>query len=224
MAATLCGCSSQSESMPTRNVFLVDVSNEHTEEITHVFETGGVGYPEFSWNTHTTRYGVIRNSSYAEITEYSLASANEYLSNKESRKKELNEYRMHLLSLKHSDSIEYEGSLVWESIINELIYLSEDSTQATTVYVFSDLLEFNEWMSFYLPKYRTMLKNDPEAVTLIFKERMKPLKSVSHIKVVIVHEPSIRTEDNEFFTLIVEHIYTRLLGEKGIPVSVRSKI
>jgi hypothetical protein len=224
MAATLCGCSSQSESTGIRNVFLVDVSNEHTEEIAHVFEDGGVGYPEFSWSAHTTRYGVIRNSSYAEITEYSLAYANEYLSNKESRKKELNEYRTQLLSLKHRDSIEYEGSLIWESVINELVYVSEDSTQATTVYVYSDLLEFNEWMSFYLPKYRTMLKNDPDAVALLFKARMKSLKSVHHIKVVIVHEPSIHTEENEFFTLIVEHIYTPLLAEKGIPVSVLSKI
>ncbi len=224
MAAMVCGCSLQTEPTTTRKVFLVDVSDSLTSEINDVFDEDGIGYPEFTWNGHITRYGIIRNSSYAEVTEYTLPAANEYLSNTGSREQKIAEYIGQLATLSHADSTEYHGSLVWESFWNELVYLSQDSTMTTTVYLCSDLLEFNKWISFYLPKYRSMLTNDTEQVVSLFKERMKPLQYTNHIEVVIVHEPSIDTETNEFFTQIVERIYKPLLEEQGIPVSVRSKL
>lgn len=224
MAAALCGCSLQSEPTTTRDVYLVDVSDSLTQEIDHVFEEGGSGHPDFTWEGHITRYGVIRNASYADVVECKLEPANKYFSNEGQRKQEIQEYAKLLRTLAHGDTTEYAGSLIFESLMNELVYLSQDEDIETTVYLFSDLLEFNERISFYMPKYRRMLKEHPEQVREIMRSKIKSLEHASHINLIIVYEPSVDTETNEFFTLVVEEVYKPLLGELGIRVSVITNV
>lgn len=224
VAACIAGCSLTETERPIQNSFLVDVSDSITPEI-RAFEKGGVGLPAGDiWTAHFTRYGVISNTEYARMTMYTLESDVMYIGNEYERKAEVKEYTSKLQTLRHNDSIEYEGSLIWAPLMHELELLGEDSMAITTIYLVSDLLENNSWINFYDPKTRRLLKEDPESIRKVFHEKVPEIKYTGHMELVLVHEPYLDTKENEFYSLIVEQIYRPIFTELGIKLSVRTSI
>ncbi len=223
VASLLLACSPQTKAK--RNVFIVDVSDKDTPELDEVFAPGGLGYPDADiWEAHQTQYSVISNSQYPRTTYCSIEASNQFLSNEGDRKAEFDRYIQSIQSLKHGDTSEYQGSLIWNPLWHNLNELSKDSSMQTTVYLVSDLLENATWVSFYDKKVRSTLKSDPESIRVLFREQTSRLYYTNHLEVVLVHQPQESTEYNEFYGLIVNEIYEPILKEMNVKVSVRSKL
>jgi len=207
----------------TRTVYAVDVTEEGTPEVTN--EAVSASCPEsLTFDGHITRYLVLSNTEYAECFEYALEPENEYLSNHGERQADIDRYCEQISSFKHNDSIEYVGSHIWKPLCHELEYLGLDSTIATTIYVISDLLEFNDWMDMYDKEVRNLLKHNPDEIRKKYSNQSEQLGYYNHIDLILVHEPSMDTKENELYALIVEQIYKPILEEHGIRVSVEQHI
>jgi len=199
---------------------IVDVTEFDANEIE--FEKDGIGSPNDLWSGSIVRYSTITDVDYNEQIELKIDPANELLSNKQNREAELTLFKVDLQNLKHQDTLEYSGSSIWLPLINELSYLAQDSTKPTTVYLISDLMEHSSLINFYDKRIIKTLERDPERIKTEFQSKILELKQISHLKLIVIHQPK-NAKENGVFKLILNGVYKPIMHDLGIEISVQAK-
>ena len=219
----LAGLSACGPQLTTRTSLLVDVS-EADGAVIEINDTNTIGYPKSMWDGSIVRYSELKDLVFTEQMTFEIMPAEEYLSNTGQRNHELQGFKEKLKKLVTHDTVTYNYSYIWIPLMNELIYLSEDTTIPTTLYLVSDLLEHTpDWISMYDPTTIKMLENNPNQLQAKFQAKMPKKGSYKHISLVIVHTPK-DAQENVIFMRMVNQIYKPLVESKGMRFSVQAKL
>lgn len=207
----------------TKRVSILEDVTENGQREISLLEVPGVSFDESIWEGRVVRYSMISDLSICPITEIILDPAHQMASNEPDRKDEVNAFLKRVSEIKQGDSLEYNHSCIWTHLTKELTYLSKDSTLPTKVYLISDLMEYGTWISLYDESVQAQLERNPESIRDHFIEKLPEIERMSHIDLVIIHEPSY--EDGALFESIVKDIYRPILEDSlGIGITIKARL
>ena len=117
-----------------------------------------------------------------------------------------------------SDSIfPASHSSIFQPIVSELKVLQSMPKQhSKTLIIYSDLMENNNWVSYYRPRDYLLLERNPERLVQYYLEKAKGLSKNSNIKVHVVFIPNDNLENARFQKL--QALYQNIFNQLGISI------
>ena len=201
----------------TEDDFLVVVNPEAILNIT--------GLKEDKWQGIILRYQTITNVSYNHVKVVSLPVASEVWGNEFKREEQITRFKQHAGEmLSDSTRTGHHHSAIFKPLIKEIIHLQRDTISNTRLYLISDLQENTpDFFSVYNPYDLKKLKTKPEKVQELFLAQTTGVnRSMNHIEVVVVYEPTTVLEDQHFAMMVT--LYQAVFKTLNIPISFQSNI
>jgi hypothetical protein len=182
------------------------------------------GLSSNKWNGAYLRFQNISSVSYNPVTEVSLLSANEWLSNEYERDNDITSFTgqvQQTIADSLKDKVGRRHSSIYLPIANELALLSQSSSQQKILLIYSDLMENDTNFSFYNKHIFTMLKNSPDKVREHFTAE-QPLGNLHGIEVYLIYQPKNACTDLEY--QVVSGFYKTMLESAGAKVTITANL
>ncbi len=123
-----------------------------------------------------------------------------------------------------SDSISPAShSSIFQPIVSEISVLQSMPKQySKTLIVYSDLMENNNWISYFRSEKRLLLERNPKKLVRLYLEKAKGLSKNSNIKVHVVFIPKDNLENARFQKL--QELYQHVFNQLGISISFSANL
>lgn len=170
----------------------------------------------------TFRFQELTDVDINEVQQAHLSSTNEWLSNHDDRKKEVQEFEDDIRSIQPVRKKSYERSSLWIPMWKEIEYLHVSGEGGKLLYVISDLKEHSSLISMYDPKTVSQIYAQPELVRTMLRPYILSESEVD-VHVVFIYQPK-DNQDNQFFRQLIDSVYTPLFNECGIAISQKASL
>lgn len=220
----LTGCTTPPESSGVTISVLVDVTEAdfivkpHAEAIQSLFQ-----FKANPWQSAKFRYGNISSLIHNNRCELTIEGGNALLGNELFRDSEIEEFKSRIDSVLEVSNSEktFNHSSIFKPMVEELIELQRDTLNKTTLYIYSDLQENNEWFSVHRYSDLKVLKSDPDIVRERFLHIASGVtRNTAHVNVIVIYQPTTIKEDRTF--ALMKSLYTSVFKDLGIQIQFNS--
>lgn len=175
------------------------------------------------WNGSRFRYQTISDVSYNKVTEAILLPESFWLGNNLDRDKKIEKFRTEVFKpfSEKGKSGSKSHSSVYLPIARELRHLSESNSTIKRIFIYSDLMEHTQELSFYNEPVLGLLYSHPDSIIKTLSERFA-LPSLTGIQIHLVYQPANVEADRTF--RIVSEFYAKMLEAKGAKVFIEANI
>lgn len=159
------------------------------------------------------RVSEISSVDFNMAQDISIPSVNYKKTNIKARQKEIKIFYQKLDKAfeENTKSKEYQNSSIYLPIAREAIRLSKLSTDTKTLIIYSDLMEYSDWLNAY-KEYRV----SDDILVKKFQEQI-PLRDLTGLRIILRYIPR-DAEDNIRYRKLVS-VYTKVFESKGATLS-----
>ena len=202
---------------PTVISILEDQTEEHISRYNPSEVTTGLKIDENLWEGYVFRYQALSGSDYNPITEVKLEAEYELLGNIIEREEKVTQFKSAIENCQRMTKEEHQFSSIFLPLVVEIDYIHTHYPNAkTTLVLFSDLKDHNDWMSWYNKK----TKNDKRTFEQ-YMAHLPKLPEGNTIELRIIYNPT--PQENKQFREIVS-LYESLCKQMHIHLSVGASI
>ncbi|MBI4930852.1 MAG: hypothetical protein HY841_08835 [Bacteroidetes bacterium] len=176
------------------------------------------------WSGSVFRFINISDVNYNNVSQTSIESASQWLSNDFERDEEVKQFVgsiKRILTDTMNEKIGRNRSSVFVPVAHELKRLNESKADRKILLLYSDLMENSEELSFYKSEKLILLKKNPQFFRDYFDKQAK-LDSLTGIEIHIVYQPKDTKENQEF--IVVSEFYKVFLESKGAKVEISANL
>ena len=203
---------------------IVDITDPLTvkpnaEEIKSLFNLN-----ENKWEGVDFRLLYITNVSYNPNYETNIEPENQWLSNQFQRNEKIKNFYADIdkiINDTSSESIGKDNSAVYFPIAEELNRLSQSKATTKEMFIYSDLMENTDELSFYDKNTFELLKDKPDKIKNYFDSQIK-LNNLSGIKIYLIYQPTNTKQDDDY--KVVSDFYKILFQSKGATVEITANM
>lgn len=199
---------------------IVDITDSltvkpNTKEIKSLFNLN-----EKKWEGVDFRLLYITNVSYNPNYEANIEPENQWLSNQFQRNEKIKNFYADIdkiINDTSNESIGKDNSTVYFPIAEELNRLSQSKATTKEMFIYSDLMENTDELSFYDKNTFKLLKDKPDKIKNYFDSQIT-LNNLSGIKIYLIYQPTNTKQDDDY--KVVSGFYEILFQSKGATVEI----
>ena len=176
------------------------------------------------WDEGIFRLIDVTDLNINKVQQTKLESENFLLGNKYKRIKKVDSFYSNINTIitnSLNEPIGKDNSAIYIPIVKELNQLSQSNAQTKILFIYSDLMENTNEISFYDESTFKNIKNNPEIIRRNFNSQMK-LPKLTGIKIYIIYQPNNTKQDKDF--KIVSDFYKSLFESKGASVEITANV
>lgn len=217
-AGMLCGCTATGERTEVYSI-LYDITDPllAVPDADELVSAMDIADPD---KTLVVRYANITDVDYNKVRELvRLQRQTGLFANEVSEKKKQRQFKKDIMALfGERDSLEPAShSSVFLPIVRELQYLASLPREHTKhLFIYSNLMENSDLISFYRPQGIYLLDHRPEMLLERYMEKTKGLPPISNIHVQIIFIPRDQAENTRFRN--IAGLYQKVFDGLKIPM------